>query len=635
MNSRLVWVNRVGTISLFICIVFLSSYLFTYSVDLAHHYTLVDHLSKYLHIDNSFGNLGEMSFYPNLGHWIAVFVGSIFGSNILGVTVVTYISLVAIWLILFLLLFELSSYVAYTSALIIVFLGLMTGFFKAFFGFEVINSFFYAQFVAQSLVLGIIYIFYIFQDRVFKKHAIVALIFLPLLVSFVHVLPAMQLMVFAFVVVALDFWIKKKIIFSYLFFMAISVIVFVFHPSLSAMKEISQSNGELSFSFYSNFFLIAFIATLTIIMSLFFIFLRNVAIGSYALKIIAIFALSSAVLLVLQMIALQFGYGSDYAVKKHVFSVFTLFVIEISIACSFLLNFFVKIDNKPVYLKYFSAVAFSIFLIAIQVHSRVQEGVFMPVSELRNLESELSALRTHVISSKHLHKSVYLDKKPLISYLFSISILEHPRNETGMRLLFKNNILRDDVNVPSLVVIKSNYYNNQYVEKSINENKINIYSSYAFFQEMEKSNRDIVERVYSKDGLDIVEASFILKDGWNSMEAWGVWSGGKTAVIELDARASGYHDITVSLGMISWLKERNVKVSVNNSVCDQLNVAPIDKVYSLNCANVDLKDKIRVELDISDYDEAPKNFGLSDDTRTLGVGLKNIKIYKTNNVENK
>jgi len=634
MNKNYLWVNIVGTIFLFVFVVFLSSYLFTSSSDFAHHYALIEHLSRYLHVDNAFGNLGEMAFYPNLGHWFAVVAGSLLGSSILGVTFVTYISLIVLWVVLFLLISELPRFVSYSVALIVVVFGIITSFYNAFFGFETVGNFFYAQMIAQSLALVAAYVYYALDQNRLKVYAIYVLFISPLLIAYAHVLPAMQLMVFAIIVVFLDFWLRKKVVVSYLILMLFSVVMFVLHPSLSAMKELSQNNGDLAFGFPSDVSFIASIAFLEIFISLVFVFWKKVFVGDSALKVIAIFALSSAILLLLQILAYQFGYGSHYAIKKHVFSVFTLLVIELSFAFSFVLSRFVKDGSKSVFFKYFYAAFFAILLIVIQVNRSIKNGDFISVSDLKYLESELTYLQKNVIPEKNKNNVVYVDKNNLISYLFSISILEHPRDVTGMNLLLKQDSPVQRNSLPSVVIVKSNYFDIDQNNKVIIKRDFILYQAEDFVEKksifdlnkyLNALDSNVIKNIYSQQGLKITKAAYILKEGWNSIENWGVWSSSRTALLEL-ALERNDRNFTLLLNATSWLKSRDVTVSVNNKVCGRITVLPVDEVYAVNCLNVDIDDKTSVRFDITDYDESPKKLGISEDARTLGIGLKNIKI---------
>lgn len=626
------WLNITSSIALIIFISLLSSYLFSASVDLAHHYLLVDNLSKYWHVNNAFGNLGEMAIYPNLSHWIAVAVGSIFGSNIVGLTIVTCCSIVALWMVLFLLIFELPRIVSYLSVSIILFFGLFTHFYNVFFGFEVIDNFFYSQIVAQSLAFLSIYCFYIFEKNNKKLYGIIFLFFAALIIAFAHILPAMQLMVFAFIVILLDFWTKKKINFNYLLLMISSAILLLLHPSFAAMKKISQNDGALGFGFPTDTFTISFITILTIIVSLFLIFKKKSLIGTQSLKLIAIFALSSSLLLLLQILAVQFGYGSNYAVKKHMFSVFTLFIIELSILGSYAIYFkfnrFKLYDQQAVAPKYFFAVLSTIFLLSIQIG--IGHNIKFHISDLKTLESKLISLHTKIVTEKDAHKIIYIDKNPLLSYLFSVSILEYPRNLASLALLSGKNIFSNvSDNIITSVVVKTDYFNNFHNEPNMSTNDFKVYNFSDLRKSMKFVQEDIAKNIYSTNGLKISEASFILTKGWNDVESEGAWSKDHISTIEIkDINMS--EKFNLSFVANSWLVDRNVTVNVNGMTCGNFQVLKnVDKKYIVSCNKMNLNNNnMVVEFIVSDYNKSPKSLNISEDRRTLGIYLSSIRIYE-------
>lgn len=125
------------------------------SVDLAHHYALIVRISEHHSFDIVDLTLGEMNFYPRLSHVIAAVVATIVGSNLLGMQVVTLLSVSLLLGIYIYALRGLPRQLAMASTLVLAFLFLLNRYLFKFevHGAEVIDNFFFSQLVAQAFVV--------------------------------------------------------------------------------------------------------------------------------------------------------------------------------------------------------------------------------------------------------------------------------------------------------------------------------------------------------------------------------------------------------------------------------------------------------------------------------------------------
>src|SRR5580765_6333062 len=84
-------------VSGFLVLRFINS-LWTYGVDLAHHDVLVTYLMEHWQWPaKGDSSLGEMSVYPPGSHVVAAIAGTVLGSPVAGLQVVTLLSILALW----------------------------------------------------------------------------------------------------------------------------------------------------------------------------------------------------------------------------------------------------------------------------------------------------------------------------------------------------------------------------------------------------------------------------------------------------------------------------------------------------------------------------------------------------------
>jgi len=163
-----------------------------YSSDAGQHYALVRAL---MDLDKwgspaATPNLGGLPFYPPVSHWLAAEVGKVFGSGLLGMTLVASASVGLFYLAMFILSLRINWRAPIIACLITICYALLRG---PVFGRQVVNNYFYAQVVGSTLaVLTLLIAFNQFHKW---KGFIVDLFVLIMgqIIVATHLLPAEQL----------------------------------------------------------------------------------------------------------------------------------------------------------------------------------------------------------------------------------------------------------------------------------------------------------------------------------------------------------------------------------------------------------------------------------------------------------
>src|ERR1700688_1440083 len=95
-------------------------------------------------------NLGKLPFYPPVSHWIAAEVGKLFGSGLLGMTLVASASVGLFYLAMFVMARPGEWRAPMIACLITIGYALLRG---PVFGRQVVNNYFYAQLVGSTLAV--------------------------------------------------------------------------------------------------------------------------------------------------------------------------------------------------------------------------------------------------------------------------------------------------------------------------------------------------------------------------------------------------------------------------------------------------------------------------------------------------
>lgn len=204
-------------------------------------------------------------------------------------------------------------------------------------------------------------------------------------------------------------------------------------------------------------------------------------------------------------------------------------------------------------------------------------------------------------------------------------------------VLKKNFLLLDKCNLPEIVNSKYNLELDVFIKaldhftKYPKDEFFYVYfKSEDLLKSMKNPKKDIVKIIYSSDDLRMAEANSTLKNGWNNAEDWGVWSKDNIATIEIKDINTNDKKFHLSFIATSWLVDRNITIKINGKFYANFLVAKdIRKQYSGGCNDINFKQNntMLVEFIVPDYDKSPKKLAISEDNRTLGIGLSSIKVF--------
>lgn len=302
-------------------------YIQTGSFDLVQHFLLVDEIMRHGGVRPlPVPNLQTMALYPAASHWLAAIVGWIGGSGLVGITLVSVFSIY----VSYLLLISLAGSEAPATKLLFAaaFFALASTHSQV--GWEVVTNFFYPQ-----LVAGLIYLLTLFWlsklTRPVEQAVVVllsgtAVMWVQPLIA-VHILAAGLVLTTFHVVVA---WNAVNIpryrtIVLLLAQAAISIAIIALHPAFRLMRSISANNGYLEFGYQHVIPVIVFCALIAAI-NLGRALKRR---GSRVDAILGSALLAASALAIVQFALLKLhNDGSAYAVKKHMFLVETLGIVN-------------------------------------------------------------------------------------------------------------------------------------------------------------------------------------------------------------------------------------------------------------------------------------------------------------------
>lgn len=435
--------------------------IWSYSVDMAHHYALIVRISEQWMLTTSTidPTLGEMNFYPRFSHSIAALAGSLFDSPLVGLQLICLASNLALWAGFVTIIMSLPRYLSLPAAVIVVgamcFNKLLPQAGLLFHAKEIIGgNFFFSQFVAQAsgaviLALGLL----VEQSKwaPAKRHAFIALLILPM--SGVHLLPALEMLgvLVGLVVLSLlatkdrsgQFW--KDFLISVLI-VTVTIIGVTQSSGFKVMRELAQNNGGMALPHFSNIRQLCWLAGLVVVVSfaLILVWWKSEARNKFdylPIKYIGLYGLSAGLLCILQFASLRFGYGSEYAVKKYAFSIETILLLEVAVTAALACR---KLSLKWIGTDRFADSSGGFLLIlfvtgicyycALPFNS---ERV-LDTSNLVSVERQARLIRDTVLPNVPHKSDVVIDIADMpftINYLLSIGIFRTPRDDLAASVL--------------------------------------------------------------------------------------------------------------------------------------------------------------------------------------------------------
>lgn len=292
----------------------------TFSYDFAQHFLLADELIK--HADVLSGDVPSMASYPTGSHWIAAVVGWIGGASaVVSIGLVTIVSVYISYLLIVRLIgasspVRVSLFIAGFAAL---------QFTRSLIGWEVVLNFFYSQLVTDVLYFGML--LWLTKTREVWRQ-VSALLVVCWFAMWIHSLAPLHLLATGCVLLAFRIvmgWSQRTSIRAPVVGLAALIIgaaiTALRNPAFREMQRISANDGWLTFG-YEYVPVVALLCAAFGAWNLYRCWRER---GDDVDTVIGSAVVASVSLLFLQLIVLKLhGDGSAYAVKKHMFIILTL-----------------------------------------------------------------------------------------------------------------------------------------------------------------------------------------------------------------------------------------------------------------------------------------------------------------------
>lgn len=617
-----------------------SDYIWTQSVDLAHHYALVARLSQFGDLPRAVDpSLGEMQIYPRLSHRIASAVGGLFGSPLAGMQIVGLSSMVVLWAAIAWMLWSQPSEQA-RRATTIVLIGLIVGgsfLHLDFWGEEIVRNYFYAQFVAQAAALVVLAIALTCSQARLSRFVVYGVLIVGIaIIEFLHLLPAVELLGFLGLLVISDLcvpmrrWNIRSLLVSAIF-PFVALIVVVASPVFRAMASISENNGVLRLPYVPDRAALLGLVLVTVVSSIvgmrYWVGLADEQRRREQLvvKYFAIFGLSVSVLCLLQMAALALGRGSEYACRKYAFGLWTVLLINVALALGRHLVLTRSGRSSVSVLRTAFDYCAMALVISVAMLTIFPGKKYLSLSGLLSMEHRLEAVKAAepaVAPGTSTYAIQLPGEPPLVDYLFSLGIFRSARSANTIDILQNR-----DLSLPGQIGLivtsrEKSRYDISACQRSSADPALALIDGQCYA-------KSIPDRRFCRGEMHLTDAQ--LMQGFSWPEENGTWTDGNVAAFhcEMPQHAAAYPEqIRISgFAFVPSTHVQHVSVSVNggpshdflfdSSRSDQSMVLPVPKGAAV----------IQIRFSLPDA-MSPYKAGMSGDRRELGLYIESIQLLK-------
>lgn len=616
------------------------------SVDLAHHYALAYRISESWVFSNANDpSLGEMNFYPRLAHVLAVLIGRFVNSTFLGMQLASLIALACLWGGLAFAIQSLRSMAAIVSSIVLCSLLLLN---RAYFNFELhgaelVENFFFSQLVAQALVAVAIAVAIHLEKtlaggRVTRTLFLMACIYVT---TGVHLLPALELFGVLIVIVAWDCHCRWKVLSARkrVTDLAIaagvigaSLTSIVLNPAFAAMRKISENNGGMTLTHVAGISSLVVICVLALALSIWLlvIFFQESIEGrepQAAVKYVGAFGLAVAGFCLLQLLALRFGFGSEYAGKKYAFGLFTHLIVSVSVLAGLLAD---RRSAVPSHLRAISGVGryflflltFSIAASAAMFHKKT-----LDVSDVVALERKLVAASDMTLTARPARPSVAIGLSGMpatVDYMFSIATLKAPRERAVPEVLVARQLVHLADYEYIVTSTDSRPYDRTECRLPSFSGSISVLRAACVNESFGIANRCAGTIDFSARG-SIDPAAL---RGFSVPEDHGRWSDGPQAAFECVASDTPPKRMIIHAIPFLYGAQQSQRLAVHvKSIRSEFLLRDGSQAETLviQLPAVKSGEKIVAEFTLPDA-KSPRSLGLSEDVRTLGVSIRSIEF---------
>jgi hypothetical protein len=629
------------------------------SVDLAHHFALVERLSEKWWRTNAadWQSLGEMIIYPSASHRVAAVTGRILGSSFIGMQVVALAGLVAVWASTAWVMGRQplpAAAVSLVTAAVGVFSGsVLLGI--PFHGGELVQNYFFAQLVGQGVAAALLACWIALDGRAdIRWGAALLLTFAPALTAGFHLLPALELLAFFYCVTLFDTVFEKdgriRRLRLRVPLLLLATLLVLILPSTRAMVTIAANNGEISFPYVTDIPLAAAVASLLLLglaAANLLLWLRlspgdRRAFG--AVKHLALFGGGIALLCLLQVSLYVAGFSNVYSVGKFGFAL-TSGVLVLAATVVGQLAFRQIRSWQPRFWQARSwpdaagdrAVGFVCLLafLSLSVTATLSAGgpasKVMTTAQIATLEQQVKALRDTRLpwsASGFPFVAGLQGLPPVVPYLLSIGVLNSPREPTALNLVMGQELVEPE-KISFLITSRG--------AKSYDIPDCRIYTAASGLVLIDGTcfARTSFRMNTCEGDFDFTwtESRGSLRRmliGFSKPEPAGRWIDGLSATFlcqSLEGRpaAKVRLDIFPFLFPPGGLVSQRLIVRINGEIADQRTLIKPEPVSLLLPLGVLATPSVTITLETPDA-VTPLSVGLNGDGRRLGIGVRRISF---------
>ncbi len=609
------------------------------SEDLAHHYALAFRISEHWILpDIDDPTLGEMNVYPRTSHALAAIAGLLFNSTFLGIQLVSLMALAVLWGAVIVILNSFPLRVAYISSTALMGLLAANRIFLKFelHGAELAGNFFFSQLVADSMVVLAIAMAVLMETKKHSQHLIVLFLIVIIFVATgTHLLASLELLGVFFGVVLINNYNllskpRHQRLKMHLWYLAATIgaaaSVFL-NPAFTAMRKISEHNGSLPLRHISNTDELILLCVLVLALSVGLLILWNKNrdnSGYVAVKYLGLYGGSTALLCLLQIALLNFGYGSEYATKKYVFGLYTDLIISIAVLAGLFLKntIFGKFFDGLSTGESFRSIAVLLTFSGAFIFSIPKKQV-LDTSDIVSLERQLIMLRDVAVPNPKDKSNVVFGLKNMpnsINYMFSIAIMKTPRSIAGP-VLFQLNHLKELKNYSTILTsVDSKPYYQSSCKLLPYTGSIALVDAACAEEVLIKGNSCGGVFDFTSNGW--IDPSILI--GFSGAEMEGRWTEGSNAKFTCTVKDKTPRKLKINLTPFLYGAHNIQRLSITiKSTLNDYVFSKTSGTQSIEIALPSYKDGEKMTIDFHIPDAiSPKQVGVSKDRRLLGVRIK-------------
>lgn len=583
------------------------------SPDLIQHYRLINELmSRGTIAPDAYSRIGLMALYPFIAHWMAALIGWIGGSALVGITLICIVSAFVAYCIILLLLSE--SPVALIIFLIGFALMRKTA---SLIGWEIVGNFFYPQLVGDTL-----YLFALLCLTKEKHLACQAMtfIFLGALAMWLQPLNAVHIMATGCVLVALQGirrWHERgkfptEYALAGLCVFVAAAAVTLRHPVFEVMRKIASNNGDLGFGF-QHIMVVVWIFFIVSICNAWRYSFRG---AQSADLVLCAAGIASCLLAIMQFTLWKLhGDGSLYAVKKHMFIVVTIGLMNVSTLVAALVNSNIRIRwPRPTVV---------VPIIAAFLSTFVLHGFSEPIGPTEHALRSATHIASYDFDNLKPGNTVAFDTSlPILSNaLVSVIAFHHPFDANEYRWWYGTKITEGaqyamvrrnptlDKNCPTQYARTVDY-------ELIDSSCLNIYAL-----------GDVIS--FSSSG----SGTALLGRGWYDDESSGTWSMGNstsTLSLVLPKMTHVTYKLTVDGSAFVSPKHQRQQIEVEANGIHVATwiftlMAPEGKKVAIIPENTLSGEKLELAFKAPDA-VSPTQVGFGKDNRVLGIYIRSLAL---------